>query len=81
MTRFELPAPVLLAGYGLESRSQELAMTSPYLNRPLVPLAVALPRLLTNIEAKLAKDKLEASEDERLRQRAELIRWLLTPAR
>ena len=56
-------------------------MTSPYLNRPLVPLAVALPRLLTNIEAKLAKDKLEASEDERLRQRAELIRWLLTPAR
>ena len=56
-------------------------MTSPYLNRPLVPLAVALPRLLTNIEAKLAKDKLEASEDERLRQRAELIRGLLAGSR
>jgi hypothetical protein len=29
-------------------------MTSPYLNRPLVPLAVALPRLLAQIEAELS---------------------------
>ena len=52
-------------------------MTSPYLNRPLLPLAVALPRLLAQIEADLANEKLKAAEEERLRQRAELIRGLL----
>ena len=54
-------------------------MSSPYLDRPLVPLAVALPRLLENIEAELASEKLKAAEEERLRYRAELIRGLLTP--
>jgi hypothetical protein len=29
-------------------------MTSPYLGRPLFPLAVALPRMLEQIEADLA---------------------------
>ena len=29
-------------------------MTSPYLDRPLLPLAVALPRMLDRIEAELA---------------------------
>jgi hypothetical protein len=29
-------------------------MTSPYLHRPLIPLAVALPRMLEQIEAELA---------------------------
>jgi hypothetical protein len=29
-------------------------MTSPYLDRPLTPLAVALPRMLEKIEAELA---------------------------
>jgi hypothetical protein len=29
-------------------------MTSPYLDRPLLPLAVALPRLLAEIDAALA---------------------------
>jgi hypothetical protein len=78
VTRFELPAPVPLAGNGLESRPQEPEMTSPYLNRPLLPLAVALPRMLERIEAELARDKLDAAEQERLCRRAELIRSLLT---
>jgi hypothetical protein len=38
-----------------------------------------LPRLLENIEAELASERLEASEQRRLRRRAELIHWLLTP--
>ena len=54
-------------------------MTSPYLDRPLVPLAVVLPRMLDQIEAQLADEKLVAAEEERLRRRAELIRGLLAP--
>jgi len=52
---------------------------SPYLDKPLLPLAVALPRMLEKIETELANDNLEAAEERRLRQRAELIRGLLTP--
>jgi hypothetical protein len=55
-------------------------MTSPYLEQPLVPLTVALPRLLENIEAELANGKLEAGEERRLCGRAELIRELLAPS-
>ena len=51
-------------------------MTSPYLDRPLLPLAVALPRLLEKIEAELASATPIARWH--LRQRAELIRVLLT---
>jgi hypothetical protein len=54
-------------------------MTSPYLEQALVPLSVALPEMLEKIEAKLANEKLEAAEEERLRQRAEMIRSLLMP--
>ena len=36
------------------ARSQEPQMTSPYLDRPLLPLALALPRMLQEIEAALA---------------------------
>jgi hypothetical protein len=54
-------------------------MTSPYLDRPLVPLAVALPRMLEKIETELANEKIKAAEKWRLRQRAGLIRALLTP--
>jgi hypothetical protein len=56
-------------------------MTSPYLNRPLLPLSVALPRLLENVEAELANEKLEAGEERRLCRCAELIRWLLARSR
>jgi hypothetical protein len=48
---------------------------SPYLDRPLFPLAVALPRMLEKIEADLATAG--PAKTRRLRQRAELIRGLL----
>jgi hypothetical protein len=41
-------------------------MTSPYLDRPLLPLALALPRMLQEIEAALAT----AGPDEAWRLRA-----------
>jgi hypothetical protein len=56
-------------------------MISPYLNRPLLPLAVVLPRMLEKIEAELANKKLEAAQQQSLRRHAELIRGLLTPSR
>ena len=55
-------------------------MTSPYLRQPPVPLAAALSQMLENIEADLADGKLDATQAERLRWRAELIRSLLTPS-
>jgi hypothetical protein len=54
-------------------------MTSPYLDRPLLPLAVALPLLLERAEAELANEKLQAAEKQHLRRRAELIRLLIAP--
>ena len=51
---------------------------SPYLDRPLLPLAVALPRMLEKIETELATAG--PSETRRLRHRAELIRGLLAPS-
>ena len=48
---------------------------SPYLDKPLRPLAVALPRMLAAIEAELPKA--EPGERSRLQKRAELIRGLL----
>jgi hypothetical protein len=53
-------------------------MISPYLNRPLVPLAVALPQMLAEIEAELSTAQ-GPDEEQWLRQRAELIRGLLAP--
>ena len=52
-------------------------MTSPYLDRPLLPLAVALPRMLEKIETELVTAAPIARW--RLRQRAELMRGLLNP--
>jgi hypothetical protein len=51
---------------------------SPYLDRPLLPLAVALPRMLEKIETELADAKVSAAAKWRLRQRAELVRRLLS---
>jgi len=48
---------------------------SPYLDRPLLPLAVALPRMLQEIETALVSAG--PAETRRLRQRADLIRELL----
>ena len=53
-------------------------MTSPYLDRPLVPLAVALPQMLAKIEAELSTAAGPA-EERRLSERAELIRGVLAP--
>jgi hypothetical protein len=52
-------------------------MTSPYLDRPLLPLAVALPRLLQEVEAALPIAG--PAETRRLHKRADLIRGLLAP--
>ena len=73
---FSAPGARADRGHGPKSRSQELEMTSPYLDRPLLPLAVALPRMLEEIEAQLTAARL--AEKWRLRKRAELIRGLLT---
>src|SRR5205807_8784070 len=56
-------------------------MTSPYLDRPLIPLAAALPRMLEKIETELADETAGAAETRRLRLRAELMFRLLTPSR
>ena len=50
-------------------------MTSPYLDRPLLPLAIALPRMLAKIETELPRARPE--ERRRLETRAELVRSLL----
>jgi hypothetical protein len=50
---------------------------SRYLDRPLLPLAVALPRMLEKIAVELVTAG--PFEARRLRQRAELILDLLTP--
>jgi hypothetical protein len=52
-------------------------MTFSDLTRPKIPLAVALSRLLEKVEAELANERLQASEKQQLRRRAELIRSLL----
>ena len=52
-------------------------MTSPYLDRPLLPLSVALPQMLQETEAALATAG--PAKARRLRQRAQLILDLLTP--
>ena len=56
-------------------------MNSPYLDQPFVPLVVALPQMAEQIEAELVGKKLAAADQRHLRQRVELIRSLLTPAR
>jgi hypothetical protein len=52
----------------------------PFLDRPLVPLAVRLPRMLARVEAEIVGKKLGAAEERRLRRRAESIRRLLSPS-
>ena len=54
-------------------------MTSPYLDRPLLPLAIALPRMLEQIAAELPTAR--PAEKRRLQRRAELIRHLLAAPR
>ena len=53
-------------------------MTSPYLDRPLLPLPIALPRMLAEIEGELRLARPE--ERRRLETRAVLLRNLLVPS-
>jgi hypothetical protein len=55
-------------------------MTSPYLEQPLLALAVALPRLLEKIETDIRDDTRSAEEKWQLRCRAGMVRRLLTAA-
>jgi len=50
---------------------------SPYLDQPLIPLAIALPRMLAKIETKLPGARPE--EKCWLETRARLIQELLAP--
>ena len=50
---------------------------SPYLDKPFVPLAVALPRMLAQIESALPTARPE--EKRRLEMRARSIHELLAP--
>ena len=54
-------------------------MTSPYLDLPLLPLAVALTRMLEQIEAELGTA--DPREKQRLSERADLVRGLLAASR
>ena len=58
-----------------KAKLQEPQMTSPYLDQPCLPLAVALPRMLEEVEKELATAI--CAKKLRLQQRAELIRGLL----
>jgi len=51
-------------------------MTSPYLDQPFIPLAVALRSMLAETEAKLAT---AAPGEWPLQQRAQVLREWLTP--
>jgi hypothetical protein len=53
-------------------------MTSPYLELPIRPLAVALRHVLKQTDAELGR-RLETTEELRIRRRAELVRRLLAP--
>jgi hypothetical protein len=50
---------------------------SPYLDKPLLPLAVVLRQMLADIEGEIVAAP--PAEERRLRRRAELMRWLLRP--
>jgi hypothetical protein len=50
---------------------------SPYLDKPLVPVAVALRSMLADTEAKIGAAA--PAEKERLRQRVQVLREWLTP--
>jgi hypothetical protein len=68
----------LLAGNGLEGQSVGTDVNnSPYLDRPLVPLAIALRSMLAETEAKIATA--EPAEKAGLQQRAGVLRDWLTP--
>ena len=77
---FSAPGARAVRGfYGPKSRSQETEMDhSPYLDEALLPLVIALPRMLAKIESELPTARPE--ERRRLETRAVLVRSLLAPS-
>jgi len=75
-----LSPPTPAGRWSLASKAKSIGAdmnNSPYLDLPLSPLAVALPRMLEKVAVELtAAGPVEAQG---LRQRAELILDLLTP--
>ena len=61
----------------MASKADHEMNNSPYLDKPFVPLAVALRGMLADTEAKLATATL--AEKDRLQQRAAVLREWLTP--
>src|ERR1700756_595915 len=59
----------------LASGREAVQVTSSYLDQPLVPLAMALPLMLAEVEAELAVAL--PAQEQYLRQRAELLHWLM----
>jgi hypothetical protein len=69
-----MPSPVHRGGSKCPDAPDTIRLISTC---PLFPLAIALPRMLQESEAKLAAA--EPAQTLRLRKRAELLRGLLTP--
>jgi hypothetical protein len=75
--RFRLPAPALFAGLRPEKPITGTEMkNSPYLDKPFVPLALALRSMLAETEAKIAAAG--PAEKARLQERADVLREWLT---
>ena len=68
--------PRTLTGLTSQSIGTDLD-NSPYLDKPFLPLAVALRSMLAETEARIATAP--AAEKSRLQERAEVLREWLTP--
>jgi hypothetical protein len=62
---------------GIGVRREKAALSSGCETHPAIRSSRKQSELLENIEAELASEKLEASEERHLRRRVELIHWLL----
>jgi len=68
---------VSLAGTASKADQEPEMKNSPYLDKPVVPLAVALRSMLVETEARLATAA--PADKSRLQQRAAVLREWLTP--
>ena len=66
-----------LAGTASKADQEPEMKNSPYLDKPFLPLAVALRSMLAETEARIATAA--PCEKSRLQQRAEVLREWLTP--
>jgi len=68
---------VSLAGTASKADQEPEMKNSPYLDKPFLPLAVALRSMLAETEAKIATAA--QAEKVRLRERADVLRDWITP--